>query len=377
VTANGNYVSQNVSFDVIKDEFQMNLKNDSHFICDFKAFGEASLLSYNLSLSFYSIEGIILLTPNHSQGKISLKKEKINLSTFYGPKQGGFDIGPLRYSFEYPTKIYSNYSYSLKLFDRGVYYDLSKVNETNDSFYARISDVSSHFSTWDYVMKKMRVDLFSSNVQMFSFDNSFNFYSIKVESISPSYLIPKNQRIELEFTTKEIWNHFENIRIQYRNNFNETIVENCERISHPNKVKCYSPSWNKVCLVELSFSIENGKFVSVEKKLELYEVFPQFTSITPIILTYSTEIIKIEGKSFIKNSTVRIKFHNSQMKQILTSQWDNDEKTILSSVPTTFFSGNLLYPFVLDVGVSFDNGITYYSTNLNVQIFPLSKNFNS
>jgi hypothetical protein len=377
VTANGNFVSQNVTFDVTKEEFEIYLKNDSHFICNFKTFGDASLSSYNLSLSFYSIEGIILLTQFNSQGKISFKKEKIYLPTIYGPKQGGFDIGPLRYSLELPTKFYSNYSYSLKLFDRGFYYDLKIVNQTDDSFYARISDVSNHFSIWNYVIKKMRVDLFSNNVQMISLDYSFNFYSISLESISPSYLIPKNRRIELEFMTKELWNHFQNIRIQYKNNFNETIIEMCERISHPNKVKCYSPSWNKVCDVELSFSIENGNFVTMEKKLELYEVFPQFLSISPLVITSVTEMIKIEGNSFIKNSTVKIKFYNSQMKQVITSQLENDERTIFSSIPSAFFSGNVLYPFVLDVDVSFDNGITYYSTNLHVKIFSVSMNLNS
>jgi hypothetical protein len=171
-------IQKNATFDVQEKEIEYGIKKNSHFICEFNSFGN-ELSSYNLSLSFVSIEGIILITKSDSQGIIRVKNEKVTISSSFGPKSGNYVIGPLKaFNFIFPTNLYSNYSFSLKLMDRGDSYDLGILNKQTNSFDLQMIDVSKYFSIWIKVVKQMQMDLFVNEMRMFTIDTKFSFYGL-------------------------------------------------------------------------------------------------------------------------------------------------------------------------------------------------------
>jgi hypothetical protein len=183
--------------------------------------------------------------------------------------------------------------------------------------------------------------------------------------------LPKNSKISLELQTKEIWNELGLIQVKYQNDFNEIQFERCERTNNLNSIKCFSPSWNKACNVSISLSLSNGSFVSSQMKLKIFDNdIVKFNSISPSTIDNSIQLITIQGESFMNFSTIKIKYSNHKMEEILTSKLMEENK-IVSPPPSSFFFENVVYPLVLNVAVSFDNGISFTPTNMKIQV----KNF--
>jgi hypothetical protein len=319
------------------------------------------------------------LTKSDSQGIIRIKNETVSISSTFGSKDGNYSVGPLNsFKLNLPTNLYSNYTYSLKLFDRGISYDLNMTNKASETFDLQLIDVSKHFSIWDKVLKEMQIDLFVNDVKMYALDSKFSFYGlfhnfkillgIEIKTISPTTLIPAKKRISLEIKTKETWNYFGLIQIKYENDFNEIQVEKCERTNDLNTIKCLSPSWNKACNVSISLSLSNGNYIKSQKKLKIYDhELVGFDSISPSTIFNSIQFVSIKGSSFLNDSTIKIKYSNNKMEEVLTSKLiEND--TIISPSPSSFLIENMAFPFTLNVDVSFDNEISFLKTNLKVQV---------
>jgi hypothetical protein len=118
------------------------------------------------------------MTKSDSQGIIRVKNEKVTISSSFGPKSGNYVIGPLKaFNFNFPTCLYSNYTFSLKLVDRGETYDLGIIKQTN-SFDLQMIDISKYFSVWEKVVKQMQIDLFVNGMRMFTIDTKFSFYGL-------------------------------------------------------------------------------------------------------------------------------------------------------------------------------------------------------
>jgi hypothetical protein len=176
-------IQKNATFEIQEREYSDVTKKDSHFICDFNSFGNEKSF-YNLSLSFVSLEGVILLTKSDSQGKIFVKNKSVVISSTFISKFGFHTLGPLKaFKFEFPTNIYSNYTYSLKLFDRGVHYDLVTSQSTEEIFFLKLIDITNYFSIWENVVKEMQLDLFVNDFRMFTLDSKISFYG-KILSIN-------------------------------------------------------------------------------------------------------------------------------------------------------------------------------------------------
>eukprot|EP01080_Neovahlkampfia_damariscottae_P013200 gene13200-9732_t len=128
----------------------------------------------------------------------------------------------------------------------------------------------------------------------------------------------------------------------------------------------------KKSTVSIALSLLNGDFVSSQQKLYVRENNMKFDSISPILVTNSNQNIQISGNSFLNDSTIITKFYNGKMKDFMISTLTANG-IVSSSVPKSFYVGNLVYPFELNVAVSFDNGISFVETNKTITIISLRK----
>ena len=379
VTQNNNKISMGTVFDVKTSEFENGLNVNSYFSCSFLSFGN-SKDPYNLSISFSSIEGIKSLIKIENEAKIQLKSENILIPISHGSKYGNYTIGPIsHFKYPFPTQIYSNYYYSIRMFDRGIYHELKQVNVTNESFELQLVDTSKWYFKWEEVIKSLKIDLFINSIKSFSLNTKFNFYAIEITDISPSDYIPIGSTNSLVFTTKEKWNYIGEIHMKYANNLNEIRIVNCERTNDVYKINCLSPNFDQPSIVSISISLSNGDFIRNTKSIIIYENTMKIKSILPTTITNAYQFVTISGSSFKNQSIIRTKFHNLNMKEIVISKFI-DQNTIIASIPKSFYVENMIYPFILNVSISFDNGISYLYTNHSVKVVSLSKinepNFN-
>jgi hypothetical protein len=196
----------------------------------------------------------------------------------------------------------------------------------------------------------------------------------EIESIYPTSLIPKEQRIPLEIKTKESWNFIGDIHIKYQNNFKETKIEKCTKTNSLHIIKCDSPSWNVPCNISISLSLFDGDFIQTKAELIIYDQNKiQFASISPNYISNLIPFLTIKGLHFFNDSIIKIKYSNNKMEQILKSNFIGND-TIVSPPPSLFLIENMAYPIILEVDVSFDNGLSFIHTKLKVQVNVLGKN---
>ena len=375
ITQNTEMISSSTLFDVKANEFESGLNSDSFFTCSFLTFGN-SKDNYNLTISFNSIEGVKSLIKSGNEGKIYLKNDKIVLPISFGSKYGNYQIGPIStLKYQFPTQIYSNYNYSIKLLERGTYHELNQFNVTKDSFYLELPDVSKWYFQWNEVLKSLKLDLFINSVKSFSLDTKFNYYGVEIIDISPSNLIPIGDPRPLDFKIKEKWNYIGLIQMKYTTEMNQTEIVNCKRTKDVLKITCISPNFNQSSTVSISISISNGDFIQSNMKVILYENEMKISSIKPTIITNVYQFVTIKGSSFKNISTIKTKFQNLNMKEVVISKLIQSD-TIVAPIPKAFYVENVKYPLDLKVSLSFDNGISYSNSNLTIQVASLSKILN-
>jgi hypothetical protein len=275
ITQNGtNFIMVNATFDIQSNEYHQDLKKNSHFICTFNSFGLKNK-DYEISLGFYSIEGIKILTLNTS--KVFTYEKGLNLQLFYGSNKGGYEIGSIPYDEKYPTKNFANYSLALKLQDRNLEIPIES-QFSSAGFTFKMIDISKLFGTWDVVERSLKLNLYIDSIRSISFNPFFTFYrkffenlklEITIQSVSPSVFLKTNSKTSLIYKIKEKLNQKSSISVKYTNDFNEIQQETC-KIHSEFHISCFSPSYDKVGKVNIYFSLNQGPSHEAGMSLQVY-----------------------------------------------------------------------------------------------------------
>jgi hypothetical protein len=162
------------SLQLNSNEYQIGLDPKSHFQCNFNLFGTPNE-NYNVSFWFNSTLGTKLLTLQSSIIFVSPYSLVHNFTQ--GIVEGGHSIGStLIENLRYPTLNYNSYDFSLRIFDRNVYYAFNEFFMKNGSITCVMPNVSGKITNHRLV-SKFKLELFVNSLPSITFQPYFEIFS--------------------------------------------------------------------------------------------------------------------------------------------------------------------------------------------------------
>eukprot|EP01080_Neovahlkampfia_damariscottae_P006370 gene6370-10377_t len=366
ISQNGNNVQSISKFDdSLQSELQLNTNNQSQFSCAFTTFGSSNS-QYNITLSF-NYEGVSYLLT--SVPAVVQVLDTIQLPITSSRSYGGVAV-EINIPLIYPTNLFSDYDFSLKLERDSKYLDMNSCGLTGNTVKCSTPSVKALYSDWRSP-KKFRVSLFINNMKSMTLSPFMEFYgNFDFSKISPSKLLKLGHNYTM---IADISNPVDEskLQIKYLNSQGDFEYVNSEFISS-NQISFASPTFQTLGLVDIGIFRDNQFYQLFSKSIGLFnESDIQVYEISPTLVT------KIEKTTFsifynfssmidyeIKDQVVHVKFSDQSISFISIGFANNS----FIEVEFTPFQFNAELPRVLDLYLSFDGGINFKKFNQKLKL---------
>jgi hypothetical protein len=340
-----------VKFDLKSSEIETNIKQQSHFICEFNTFSNDNS-SYRIQVYFETELQNVTLTSNIPS------IQSIPFATYspiMTPIGTSMNIS-IPFDFKYPTN-FSNYDFTIRYNKYGSFVKVGDCKHSIPFLNCTINSMNTLSSS-----TKSQFNIFMNNERSLALSPYFTFYNnFKLLEILPSTYISLNQTDSIYLRSSPLQYFGNGIKVKYSYN-GVSIVHNCTFINET-FIKCGYPKFDSIANVTLSITqTEPVVYEELNMKLVVYNQSSFiFTEIKPKLISFTIQTtIEVIGSGFFDSKDIIVHIYDALISKYSKGVYFSD--SIIKTTIDPFFDVNAAYPRELNVKISFDGGESYHSS---------------